>query len=48
MPLLYDRLGSTDKEMLWIEKSGHVITTDMQRETAFKAAAGFIRRIENN
>jgi carboxylesterase len=47
MPPIYDGLGSTDKEMLWIEKSGHVLPRDAQRETVFKAAADFVRRIEN-
>jgi carboxylesterase len=47
MPDIYEGLGSTDKEMLWIEKSGHVLPRDAQRETVFKAAADFVRRIEN-
>lgn len=46
MPSIYHDLGSTDKQMLWIEKSGHVVTRDAQRETVFKAAADFVRRIE--
>ncbi len=48
MPAIYQDLGSADKQMLWIENSGHVITRDAQRETVFKAAADFVRRIENN
>jgi carboxylesterase len=47
MPAIYRDLGSTDKQMLWIENSGHVITRDAQRETVFKAAADFVRRLEN-
>jgi carboxylesterase len=47
MPAIYNKLGSIDKEMLWIEKSGHVLPRDAQRETVFKAAADFVRRIEN-
>ena len=46
MPSIYNDLGCADKSMLWIEKSGHVITRDAQRETVFKAAADFVRRIE--
>lgn len=46
LPCLYEQLGSTSKEMLWIEGSGHVITRDAQRETVFKAAADFVRRVE--
>jgi carboxylesterase len=47
MPAIYRDLGSTDKQMLWIENSGHVITRDAQRKTVFKAAADFVRRLEN-
>lgn len=47
MPAIYKELGSAEKEMLWIEKSGHVITADAQRETVFKAAASFVRRFED-
>jgi carboxylesterase len=43
---IYEALGSADKQMLWIEKSGHVLPRDAQRETVFKAAADFIRGVE--
>lgn len=46
MPAIYHDLGAPDKEMLWIENSGHVLTRDAQRETVFNAAANFIRKIE--
>lgn len=45
MPLIYEHLGSDDKQMIWIEGSGHVITEEPQRESVFKAAAGFIQRV---
>jgi carboxylesterase len=41
----YDQIGSLDKSMLWLEKSGHVITCDSEKEIVFKAAADFIKRI---
>jgi carboxylesterase len=44
---IYDHLGTPDKHMLWIEGSGHVITRDAQRQTVFKAAADFVRRVES-
>ena len=46
MPAIYEHLGTQAKEMLWIEGSGHVITRDAQRETVFRAAANFVRRVE--
>jgi carboxylesterase len=46
MPAIYHDLGSPDKEMLWIENSGHVLTRDAQRETVYKAAVDFIRKLE--
>ena len=38
-------LGCTDKHMLWVEGGGHVITEEPTRETVFKAAADFIKRV---
>jgi carboxylesterase len=48
MQRIYDQLATTDKEMMWIEGSGHVITEEPQREQVFRAAADFIRRVEAN
>jgi len=45
MPRIYENLSTPDKQMLWIEGSGHVITVDAQHETVFKAAADFASRI---
>jgi carboxylesterase len=42
---IYDALGSTDKQMLWIENCGHVITRDAQRQRVFEAAAEFVARV---
>ena len=40
-------LGSTRKEKLLIEGSGHVLTRDAQRTTVFKTAAAFIHSLEH-
>ncbi len=45
MENIYAALGSADKQMLWIEGSGHVMTEDAMRATVFKAAADFILRV---
>lgn len=45
MEYIYSRLGSSRKEKLLIEGSGHVITRDAQRETVFHAAAQFIHSL---
>lgn len=45
MQKIFDHLGSTDKEMLWVEKSGHVITEEPERERVFKVSADFIKRV---
>lgn len=45
MELIYEALGSQDKQMLWIENSSHVITRDAQRQTVFRIAADFIARV---
>jgi len=46
MQRIHERLGTTDKQMLWIEGSGHVMTRDAQRQTVFESAAGFVKRIQ--
>jgi carboxylesterase len=45
MPKIYERLGAVDKEMLWVEQSGHVVTRDLERERVFAAAEAFVRRV---
>jgi len=45
MQSICDRLGSTDKQMLWVEGGGHVITEEPTRQVVFKAAADFISRV---
>jgi carboxylesterase len=48
MQQIYDHLGTPDKQMLWVEGSGHVITEEPQRETVFKAAADFVKRVSKS
>jgi carboxylesterase len=45
MQRIYDHLGSQDKSMLWLEKSGHVVTRDQERQRVFEAAETFVKRI---
>ncbi len=45
MPKIYAELGAQDKEMLWIENSGHVLTRDAARQEVFATAEAFIRRV---
>jgi carboxylesterase len=45
MPRIHEKLGTTDKEMVWVSGSGHVITRDAAREQVFKAAADFLQRV---
>jgi carboxylesterase len=40
--LIYEKLGSPKKQLVWIEKSGHNLTRDLQRATVFKTVADFI------
>jgi len=48
MSSIYNNLGSQDKEMLWIENSGHVITREPERQRVFQAALDFVQRINEN
>jgi carboxylesterase len=45
MEKIHTALGSTDKQMLWVEGGGHNITEEPTREMVFKAAADFIKRV---
>ena len=45
MEKIHAVLGSVDKTMLWVEGGGHVITEEPTRDTVFKAAAEFIKRV---
>jgi carboxylesterase len=47
MQKIYDLLTTPDKQMLWVEGGGHVITEEPTRETVFKAAADFVKRVSN-
>jgi carboxylesterase len=42
---IQNMIGSQDKELLLLEKSGHVITEDIERMKVFDKAAQFIQRI---
>jgi carboxylesterase len=42
---IYDQLGTTDKSILWLEQSGHVVTRDQEREKVFEAALAFVNRV---
>ena len=46
MPRIYERLGTSDKEMLQVAGSGHVVTRDAARQQVFAAASAFIRRVD--
>ena len=45
MSSIYNHLGSQDKEMMWVENSGHVITREPERQRVFQAASDFIQRV---
>lgn len=45
---IYTSLGSKDKELFWLEKSGHNVTRDSERDKVFVATADFIQRVSSN
>ncbi len=47
MEKIHAALGSADKQMMWVEGGGHVITEEPTREVVYKAAADFINRVAN-
>jgi len=48
MQSIHDHLGSADKQMLWVEGGGHVITEEPTRGQVFEAAADFIERVSKS
>jgi carboxylesterase len=42
---IFEHLGSSDKQILWVENSGHVIIREPERERVFEAAQTFIQRV---
>ncbi len=45
MEQIYNQLGTLDKQMVWVEGGGHVITEEPTRETVFKVTGDFIQRV---
>jgi carboxylesterase len=45
MQQIFEALGTTDKHMLWVENSGHVIPREPERQRLFEAAEAFIQRV---
>lgn len=39
---ILDHLGTSDKELFWLKKSGHVITIDIERQIVFDKVAEFL------
>jgi carboxylesterase len=44
MEKIFANLGSREKQMIWVEDSGHVVTREPEREKIFQAATDFICR----
>jgi len=45
MNKIFNALGTTDKQMVLVEHSGHVITREPDRQVVFQAALDFILRV---
>jgi esterase/lipase len=45
MEQIFNQLGTSDKQMLWVEGGGHVITEEPTREVVFKSARDFVERV---
>ena len=41
---LYENIASADKNIIWLEESGHVITLDKERDIVFSEALKFIQK----
>lgn len=41
--VILDRVSSTDKRMVWLERSGHALTVDAEREEVFAACLAWLQ-----
>jgi carboxylesterase len=50
IPLLSEMLGTPEanKEILWVENSGHIITKDLDHQIVFNAVHNFIQKVLNS
>lgn len=40
---LYDHIASREKDIVWLEHSGHLLPLDVERQTVFEKTAGFLQ-----
>ena len=45
MTAIYEHLGSKDKQMMYVEDSGHVIPREPERTRVFQAVQAFVERV---
>jgi carboxylesterase len=43
---IYRKIGSSDKELMWVENSGHVIPREPDRQLVFNKINEFIQRVQ--
>ena len=41
---IYGHVGSEDKEIVWLERSGHMVTLDIEKEFVFDTVANFLAK----
>lgn len=41
---IYDRVSSIQKQLIWLEESGHIVTLDLERDQVFEVVADFLRQ----
>ena len=46
MQQIHDRLGSADKQTLWLDNFDHAVVRDSRRQMVFDAIAGFIAELD--
>ena len=39
---IYERVGTKEKKLIWLDKSGHIVTIDIERDKVFRYIADFI------
>ncbi len=45
--MVFDRISTKEKELIWLEKSGHVVLLDIERDYVYQKSLDFVNSIRN-
>lgn len=45
-PYLFDHVGSAQKQLKWYERSGHMVTVDVEKQQVWEDIVAFVKQVE--